>query len=203
MTLLAPTTCYISDFSYRWPEVSSISWPLYYKSMEKYWNPSHSQNTLQKSRIPSESCYHRPFLTIHMQFLIGDPSEGHLRSPRVNNGFLPITGDRKEIETWEWSHCVCLIETHWFICNVTYLGHHMTLNGQIWSLTFKGHLIHFSMRVDEANTMVSKSLLCLVQTWKLLKNCFAQKCHFDLSWPLTPKRLILGEIRGQVSERTF
>ena len=33
-----------------------------------------------------------------MQFLIGDPSEGHLRSPRVTNGFLPITGDRKNID---------------------------------------------------------------------------------------------------------
>ena len=33
-----------------------------------------------------------------MQFLIGDPSEGHLKSPRVTNGFLPITGDRKNID---------------------------------------------------------------------------------------------------------
>ena len=27
--------------------------------------------------------------------LIGDPSKGHLRSPGVTNGFLPITGDMK------------------------------------------------------------------------------------------------------------
>ena len=33
-----------------------------------------------------------------MQYLIGDPSEGYLRSPRVTNGFLPITGDRKNID---------------------------------------------------------------------------------------------------------
>ena len=57
-----------------------------------------SQNTLQKSIIISESCHNRPFLTIHIQFLIGDPSEGHLRSPRVTNGFLPITGDKKNID---------------------------------------------------------------------------------------------------------
>ena len=31
--------------------------------------------------------------------------------------------------------------------------------GQILTLTFQGHAIHVSMRLDEANTMVSKSLL--------------------------------------------
>ena len=41
MTLIVPTTStYISDFLYRWPEIRSISWPLHYRSMEKYWNPS-------------------------------------------------------------------------------------------------------------------------------------------------------------------
>ena len=40
------------------------------------------------------------------------------------------------------------------------------------------------------------------QTQKLsLKNCFAQKSVFDLSWPLTLKRLILGEIWRHLSER--
>ena len=43
---------------------------------------------------------------------------------------------------------------------MTYLGHHVTLTlGQILTLTFQGHGIHVSMRLDEANTMVSKSLL--------------------------------------------
>ena len=36
-----------------------------------------------------------------------------------------------------------------------------------------------------------------------LKNCFAQKWRFDLSWPLTLKRLILGEIWRHLSERAF
>ena len=35
---------------------------------------------------------------------------------------------------------------------MSYLGHHVIL-------TFQGHNIHASMRLDEANTMVSKSLL--------------------------------------------
>ena len=52
----------------------------------------------------------------------------------------------------------------------------------------------FSMRPDEANTMVSKSLLYHFKHrsyhWKTvsLKNAV-----FDLSWRLTLKRLILGE----------
>ena len=42
------------------------------------------------------------------------------------------------------------------------------------------------------------------QTQKLsLKNCFAQKCVFDISWHLTLKRLISGEIWRHLSERAF
>ena len=40
------------------------------------------------------------------------------------------------------------------------LGQAVTLTwGQILTLTFQGHAIHVSMRLDEANTMVSKLLL--------------------------------------------
>ena len=65
---------------------------------------------------------------------------------------------------------------------MTYLGHHVTLTwGQILTLTFQGHAIHVSMRLDEANTMVSKSLLYHFKHgsyhWKTV---FAQKCRF---WP--------------------
>ena len=39
-----------------------------------------------------------------------------------NVGFLSITFDRKEIETWGRCQFVCLDETHGLICNMTYLG---------------------------------------------------------------------------------
>ena len=81
----------------------------------------------------------------------------------------------------------------------------MTLTwGQILSLTFQGHAIHVSMRLDEANMMVSKLLLYHFKQrsyhWKTvsLKNAV-----FDLSWPLTLKRLILGEIWRHLSEIAF
>ena len=59
-------------------------------------------------------------------------------------------------------------------------------------------------RLDKANTMVSKLLLYHFKHrsyhWKTvsLKNAV-----FDLSWPLTLKRLILGEIWRHLSERAF
>ena len=43
------------------------------------------------------------------------------------------------------------------MCNMTYLGHHVALTwGQIFTFTFQGHTMHGSMRLAEANTMVSK-----------------------------------------------
>ena len=41
--------------------------------------------------------------------------------------FLPITFDRKEIETWERCQSVRLMKTHHAMCNMTYLGGFMTL----------------------------------------------------------------------------
>ena len=76
--------------------------------------------------------------------------------------------------------------------------------GQILTLTFQGHAIHVSMRLDEANTMVAKLLLYHFKHksyhWKTvsLKNAV-----FDLPWPLTLKRLILGEICRRSIERAF
>ena len=41
--------------------------------------------------------------------------------------FLSITFDRKKIETWDRCQSVRLIKTHHLICNMTYLGHFVTL----------------------------------------------------------------------------
>ena len=41
--------------------------------------------------------------------------------------FLPIPFDRKEIETWERCLSVHLTKTDHLICNMTYLGHLLTL----------------------------------------------------------------------------
>ena len=50
---------------------------------------------------------------------------------------LPITFDRKEIETWERCQSVRLFKTHHLICNMTYLG----------------HVAYQMMRLEETNTL--------------------------------------------------
>ena len=157
--------------------------------------------THQQGVILSGSCALRPFMMTQGQVLTSEP----LRSSEVTevtNRFLQITWDWEELETWKWSQCVCLVNTLRLICN---LRQAVTLTwGQILTLTFQGHAIHFSMRLDEANTMVSKLLLYHFKHrsyhWK---NCFAQNAVLDLSWPLTLKRLILGEICLHLSEGAF
>ena len=41
--------------------------------------------------------------------------------------FLPVTFDRKEIETWERCQSVRVMKMHHLIYNMTYLGHFVTL----------------------------------------------------------------------------
>ena len=94
------------------------------------------------------------------QFSSMTPLKRHLRSPKVTNHFLPITFAAKEVETWKWFHCVSLVKTHRLICNMTYLGHHVTLTWcQIVTLIFRSQQVCVSMRMDEKNTMVPKSTL--------------------------------------------
>ena len=91
------------------------------------------------------------------------PLKGHLRSHYDVNGspyvFLPITFDRNELETWVWCHSVCLIKAHGLTCNMTYLGHTVTLTWRDLRAKFKLDLpnqkIYGSIRFDERYTIVS------------------------------------------------
>ena len=88
------------------------------------------------------------------------------------------------------------------ICN---LGQAVTLTwGQILTLTFQGHAIHVSMRLEEANTMVSKLLLYHFKHrsyhWKLFRSKMPFLTFRDL-WRLNG--WILGEIWRHLSERAF
>ena len=48
---------------------------------------------------------------------------GHVMSQAL---FAHMTSERKEIESWAWSHCASLVETRNLKCNVTYLGHDLS-----------------------------------------------------------------------------
>ena len=134
----APT---LDFFLYSWPEVSSISWPTHVKSMSKI--STRYLFSASEHLIHSEWCCFRSSVMNQVTVFTGDPQKviwGRLSSP---TDFLQITFDSEEIETWEWSYCVSLIKTHLLICNMTYLGHHVTSTwDQILTLAFQDYTIH-------------------------------------------------------------
>ena len=80
----------------------------------------------------------------------------------VTNGFSSITFNWIEIETPFDVYRVCLVNADRMICNMTYFGQVMTLTwGQLLNLTFWGHIIYHSMRLDELRTMVCELFLYL------------------------------------------
>ena len=135
----------------------------------------------------------------------------HIVTSSGQNTFLPITIDRKEIETWRRSQFVCLDETHWLICNMTYLGHFRDLTwGQISKLSFRGHVMikighvaYVSMRLDETDSVIPFPCLKI----HFLKVTLQKTCNFpmtsscDLRWPfegsLTPNDKVQARITAQ------
>ena len=149
------------------------------KSMGKISTTSFSHQNIS---IYWEWCWLRSSVMTQATVCIGDPPKviwGHLRSPTV---FLRITFDPKEIETWEWSHCVSLIKTHRYICNIDLLG------------SPRDHDLRSNFDLDLSRSCCTcfdaswrgkhdgfKIIALSFQTRKLSpKNCFAQKCRF---WP--------------------
>ena len=120
----------------------------------------------------------------------------------VTNRFLQITWDWEELETWKWSQCVCLVNTLRLICNL----------GQAVDLDLRSN---FDLDLSRSCYTCFdapwrgkhdgvKIIALSFQTQKLsLKTVSLKNAVFDLSWPLTLKRLILGEIWRHVSERAF
>ena len=77
----------------------------------------------------TECRYIRPLPMIRAQILASDLHRAHLGSPEVTNMFLLITHDWK---SWG-RECslivfVRLVTTHWLICNMTCVSHHVALS---------------------------------------------------------------------------
>ena len=86
---------------------------------------------------------------------------GHVTSSEATSRFGLITHDWKEIETWAWSHCACLITTHRLIYNMTYLGQNvisrdLDLRSTV-DLTIQSHHAYASTRLDERSAMVPET----------------------------------------------
>ena len=122
--VISASKTYMSDFWYRWSQVSSFLRPPHYKSMGKKSTPLY---LIWRKPIWVESYRIGQLRTIRVKICIAYPSKGHLRTPEVTNRHLPIIFDKKEIETWDWCQYVRLGQANRLICNMTHFGHHVTL----------------------------------------------------------------------------
>ena len=87
----------------------------------------------------------------------------HIVTSSGQNTFLPITFDRKEIETWGRSQFACLDETHGLICNMTYLGHLLrTYTGTVYPIVTSGVSLH-------------------------VRTCTPHRCISETAWPIALK----------------
>ena len=128
---------------------------------------------------------------------------GHPRSPTV---FLPIAWDWEELETWKRSQYICLVNTLRLICN---LGHAVTLTwGQIfktWPFKVMLYMLRFRSVLTRQARWCRNNCSIISNTYVVVEKTVSLKndAVFDLSWPLTLKRLILCEIWRHLSERAF
>jgi len=151
--------------------------------MGKYSNASYFENTHQMTLIFSRSCHMKLFLMTHVQLLSNDLPQGHLRSQRGHRGFLPITFDRVKIENWKWRQCVCLVNTHRLIWNLTHLGHIGSPRDLDLRSTFENDLsrsssIWFEPNWREKHDGVICFVLALLVKKLFAKNNFQENGHF-------------------------
>ena len=110
---------HILDFRFRWIKARSILWPLHYKAMGEELNPSYNH---QIRSFYHQLSYITLLFIIKVLMLVGDLQRGHLWSTKVTNRFLLIYHYWKKLHTWALCHCDCLVERHWLICGMTFLG---------------------------------------------------------------------------------
>ena len=152
---------YISDFLYRWPQVRSFLRPPHYIKVngqkinsviftlaEAYLSRIISYRTVVDNSSKNMHC-----LPLERSFEV---TRGH--QPSFANNFWS-----KREGTWNRCQYVCLGQWNRLICNMTHFGHHVTLAWldlrSNFELNIPSHIIYGSRRLNETNTMVSKSSL--------------------------------------------
>ena len=165
-------------------------WPPHYNAIGEKINPSFTHH----ARL-----FYNEFSYVR---LYDDPGAnfgrrriwGHMTSSEATNRFGLITNDWKELETWAWYHCACIVTTHRLICIMTYLGQHLTsgdlaLRSNI-DLTFlRSACIWFlAPRLEEHADTQIKAIAFLVQRLFEKKTILA-KNYFGVLWSLARKQL--------------
>ena len=114
---------------------------------------------------------------------------GHLMTSSGHFTFLPITFDRKEIETWGRCQGVCLTKRDQMIYNMTYLCHLLTLTlrdprSYLQSDLLRSKSISFDRAWREEHIGVKIIPLTYVVQKLLIKNFFPKSVNliFDDLW---------------------
>ena len=123
----------------------------------------------------------------------------HMASSEVTDRFLLINHDWKELVTWVWFHCACTVTTHRQICNITYLGQHLTtgdldLRSNIALKLLRSACIWFNVpwREEHDGTRM-KPLGFIVEKLFVIKT-FVQKTAILCFLSLAHKPLMLAQI---------
>ena len=83
-------------------------------------------------------------------------------------------------------------------------GHDLASKGQIFIMTFQGHIIYQSTRLDKRNTMLAKKCCVFSESKVITEKRYSQKNgYFLVFFSLEAKPLTLDQIWGHVSERTL
>ena len=119
---------------------------------------------LSRKYICVESYRIGQLLTIQVKICIFCSSKGHLRSPEATNRQLPITFDKKQRRGIDVRTFVSARRIDWYALwpiSVTKWPWPNLKRGQTLTLTFHGHFVYGSTRLNETNMMVSESLIYL------------------------------------------
>ena len=137
----------------------------------------------------SRYSYIRSLSMTPMQFWTNDHSFGSFEVIWGHIHVFPLTVDRIEIKRWGWSQCVSLAQTHWLICNVTYLARHVTSRhlwpeAKFWHWPFRVNMYIFLLSRREEHDAAKTMSLAFLGQKLFAKTHFYKRALFWPFWPL-------------------
>ena len=113
-----------------------------------------------------------------------------------------------KIEKWKWHHCICLVDTHRSIWNLTYLSdldldRDLDLRSNFENYLPRSSSTCFEPHWREKHDGVNSFVLALLVKKLSAKSNFQEKSDFWISWFLEPNLLTLAKIWGHIGESLF
>ena len=195
---------YISGFSFHGPEVRLILRPNHYRTMGNVQVPF-----IPKIRERLCYLYQDCLMPGHSRWPICrfDPltsPSGHYEVIWGQMRVLSLAFDRIEIEQWGLSQCVSRAETHRLICNITYLGHHVTSHDLDLRSNFGLDFLRSTYKCFNASQGEEHDGVGIIPLAFLVQKLFAKNNlsnkSFDLPWSSYPNTVEVSQF-WHVSER--